>query len=279
MCRLLFLPSGITKDEALPILKKMYGDNEHADGTGEAYVGSDGKFVVNKYGGSLKKVLKKGKTFLDHLPLENGWTVVHLRKASIGYVSQDNAQPFESLNRKICLAHNGTVYGTNLLSMYLQNLIGYKGSSDSAAICELTSAIGARNLTDTLDYGGVFGILNLDGSLEISKVSGTLQCHILPNKKCILASEFDEKKYKNTELARGYYKFNPNGEIRHYVIKKFYWGGYPKEEKTKVWNDVHYQKSDGLTPLIPARYGGGATAKSGMEMNEAEIWNEANFAI
>ena len=152
MCRsLLFLPKGVTKPQALEILKKMYGDNEHADGTGEAYVDDAGKFVVNKYKHSLKKVLKKNKIFLDHLP-HKSWTVVHLRKMSIGHVSQANAQPFKSLNERICVAHNGTLNNTYLLSMYLQTILGYGATSDSAAATELISRIGLRNFNDTMEY-------------------------------------------------------------------------------------------------------------------------------
>ncbi len=239
MCRLLFLPPNIERKEALNILIRMYGYHEHEHGTGESYIDKNGKFVINKYGARLEAVIKKKKVFLDHLP-HNGWTICHLRKISVGHQCRENAQPFLSLDGSIALMHNGTISGTNLLSIYLQTCLGYEGTSDSRAITEVVSRIGAKNLVDELNWGGVLGVLNADGTLEVAKISGQLAAHVLPNGAFLMASEFNDEKYKNTELNNGYFKFNKTGQLINHQPKDFHWGGYEKVTYTN-FAGVHYQ--------------------------------------
>jgi predicted glutamine amidotransferase len=219
MCRLLFIPGKIKREDAVNILKNMYGNDEHSDGTGEVYV-KDGKFVVNKYAESLKKVLKKGKPFLSHLQNHDGWTCVHIRRQSVGRISATNAHPFVSMNGQVAVCHNGTIK-TDLLSMYLQSFPNFESTTDSACAAEVLSRVSVEFFTDVIDWGGVFGVLNLDGSLEIAKISGELALHLLPDKRCLLASELEEEKYKNIELTRGYFKFNPDGTFNKFTPKKF----------------------------------------------------------
>lgn len=224
MCRIIAIPPNTTKKAALEIIADMYGDNEH--GTGEVYL-SEGKFVLNKYGQSFSKVVKKGKVFLNHLP-HNGWTLAHIRKVSVGAQCKENAHPFISLDGQMALAHNGTLPQTDLLSLYLQTINGFVSNTDSAASCELISRIGVKDFTEFVNWGGVFAVLNLDGSLEISKISGELALHLRDDKTCLIASEFDADKYKNIELLRGYFKFNANGTYSKHKAKEFVWNGYPK---------------------------------------------------
>lgn len=239
------IPSGVTKEKALDILARMYGDNLHPDGTGECYV-KDGKFVLNKYKHSLLKVVKKGKMFLDHLP-HSSWTIVHLRKISVGHHCKENAQPFVSLNNRLSLCHNGTVFSTRLLSLYLGTCIGFEATSDSAAICELASRIGMQDLANELEWGGCFFGLTLDNVLQVVKVSGQLGLSLQPDKSCIIASEFDSEIHKSIELPRGYYRFDKDGKFLRHTQKPFFWNGYiekPKEEpkpiKYENWDGVQY---------------------------------------
>ncbi len=253
MCRILILNPGATRKQALDILGNMLGDNK--DGTGECYV-KDGKFVLNKYVQPLDKVIKKGKVFLDHLP-HNGFTIIHIRRASVGLVEKSNSQPFVSLNKEIAAIHNGTCYGTGLLSLYLSTCLGYEGDSDSRAITEILSRVGVRNFAEYQDFGGTFAVLNLDGSIEIAKLSRELSLHYTEDGSCIISSEFDESKYKSIELANGYYKFDAQGRYVTHKVKGFRWSGY---EKTVVsaqgWNGVHYQAPNAYQSNLPTVYGG-----------------------
>ena len=243
MCRLAFFPPGFKRNDALDILVQMYGNDEHEHGVGEAYV-KNGEIIVNKYGLSLKKIIKKNKPFLNHLPYSDGWTIAHLRKQSIGEISKDNAHPHLSMDKKVAVVHNGTIGGTGLLSIYLQTCLGYKGSSDSAAITEVISRIGVKSLAEILNWGGVIGALNVDGSLKIAKVSGQLSLHLLENKTLLMASELNDDKYKNIELTNGYFHLDRFGKYVSHVVKKFEWNGYKKEEPViayEDWRGVHYQ--------------------------------------
>jgi len=256
MCRILFCPPNTSRKAAIDILANMYGENE--DGTGEVYL-KDGKFVINKYAQSLEKVLKKGKVFLNHFP-HNGWTAVHIRKASCGQVSKENAHPFISIDGSTACVHNGTLPNTRLLSIYLQSRVGYVSNTDSAAATELIAAWGMKQFTDFIDWGGVFGALNLDGSLEIGKISGQLGLHYNEDKTCLISSEFDDTKYKNIEMSRGWFKFDAAGHYVSHKIKSFEWSGYKKVvSQAANWQDgIHYQSNEfsGYEHLLPAIYGG-----------------------
>jgi len=154
--------------------------------------------------------------------------------------------------------HNGTVNSTGLLSMYLQTIPGYRANSDSAAICEVASKVGMKELTDYLEWGGVFVSLNLDGTLEIAKVSGQLALHLNEDKTCIIASEFNDEQYKNIELPRGWFKFKADGTFHKHKVKEFFWQGYQEVKTYKSWNGVHYQSpattnfNKGLEHVIPS---------------------------
>jgi predicted glutamine amidotransferase len=232
--------SGVTKKEALEILANQYGENK--DGVGEVYL-KDGKFVVNKYAQSLEKVVKKGREFLSHLP-HPGWTLIHIRRASCGIISKENAHPFVSMNGKIALIHNGTLNYSGLLRMYLSTIPGYVSDTDSAAATEIISRVGSKDFTERVNWGGVFCNLNLDGTLEVSKISGQLAAHMREDKSFILSSELNDDKYKNIELTHGYFKFDKDGKYLTHKVKPFEWNGYKKEEKViayEDWRGVHYQ--------------------------------------
>ncbi len=261
MCRILALPPMSTRKEAIAILANMLGDNN--DGTGEVYINKSGQFVVNKYPEPLAKVIKKGKTFLSHLP-HAGWTLVHVRKASVGYINKENTHPFVALNGSMAMVHNGTLPNTRLLSMYLQTCEGYSATSDSGAATELISRFGMKDFTDWVNWGGVFISLNIDGSLEIGKVSGQLALHIKADKTILLASELDDKRYKSLELPNGWFKYSAEGKYVKHKVKQFEWEGYEPETTTVYENlgGVHFQgeglgaksQASEFSHLLPAHY-------------------------
>ena len=217
MCRIAILPPGTNRKEAFSILGEMLGDN--LDGTGEVFV-RDGKFVVNKYQQSLEKVVRKGRPFLNHLP-HNGFTLVHVRKASCGHICKENSHPFISLDGSIAVVHNGTLRGVKLLRSYLRNIPGYVSDTDSAVATELIASLGMKEFVSEIEWGGVFAALHLDGRVEIGKVSGQLAINRRNDGTFLLASELDSKKYKQIECINGYLLFNPDGTFEKSQVKKF----------------------------------------------------------
>ncbi len=255
MCRLLAISPNTSRKVAIDILANMV--NKNVDGTGEAYIGPDGNFVVNKYSQSIDKVLKKGKKFLDHLPYAHGWTLIHIRQASIGFQSKENSHPFLSLNGEIVGAHNGTLGGTHLLSMYLQTCLGFSSQTDSACAVELISRMGMENFSNCISFGGNFISINKKGELEVAKISRELSLHYNEDGSCIISSEFDEEKYPSIEMHNGFFRFDKTGKCTKHVPARFDWKGY---EKTVVsaqgWNGVHYQAPNAYQSNLPAVYGG-----------------------
>lgn len=225
MCRLAIFPGGTSRKEALAVLDNMVGTN--LDGTGEAYI-EDGKFIVNKYGYSLYKVLRKGKPFLNNLQSRKGITICHLRAKSIGQVSKENAHPYISLNGRIASMHNGTVPRSEirLLLAYLQSCEGFNSSTDSSAAGEVISRISMKNFIDIVDFCGVFVSLNINGSLDIGKTNGDLALHLKEDGTCLIASELDDDKYKKTiEMSRGWFKFDNNLRYITHKTKSYSWQG------------------------------------------------------
>ena len=110
----------------------------------------------------------------------------------------------------------------------------------------------------------VFCALNIDGSLEIGKVSGQLALHIRADKTILLASELNDKSYKNIELPNGWFKYSKEGKYVKHKVKQFEWTGY--EEPTTItyenWGGVHFQgeglgaksQASEFSHLLPAHY-------------------------
>lgn len=221
MCRIICIPSGTTRKLAVEIIQNFAGDKitGHHDGCGEVHA-QNGQFVVNKYAQSVLKVLKKDKPFLNNMEERTGWTLVHLRRASVGNVCKENSHPHISLNGEIALVHNGTM-NVGLFGVYMQTIEGFNSNTDSAVLGELISRIGMPNFVQCIDFGGVFAALQRDGSLEIGKVSGDLSMHLnTKDRTCLMASEFPAD-IKNIELKRGFFKFSPTGHYIRHVTKEF----------------------------------------------------------
>ena len=246
MCRLAAFAPGTTKKQAIDILENMVNDN--IDGTGYAYV-QNGEFVLHKYPIPLKTAIKRKQNFLSHMP-HNGWTLVHLRKASVGSKIYDNCHPFISTDNEVVGAHNGTLHNIGLLQAYLRTVSGFVSDTDSACAIELISRGGMESFVDELDWGGVFITLKKSGVLEVGKVSGDLCLHRLDDGRLIIASEFNDEKYKNITVSNGYFKFDAGGkDLLDHTIKHFPHRG----PASQIWHNtqgvlnrgaVHYQQTE-----------------------------------
>ena len=215
MCRLLAIPSGFTRDEALTILLDMQAQ-KNRDGVGSVYVDDKGQFQIVKYPKSLSHVLRKHKPFLDHLP-HKGWTLIHLRAASHGGHTMENTHPFEVGDW--CVAHNGIWHEHALASVLMEKLGGIHmvGQTDSEVAAHFLNIVGPDRFTEELDYAGTFIGLKRDGTLYVMKTSGDLEA-LERGKQVVLSSEFDFRHYRNQEhytLMTGWYQFSPDGKILH----------------------------------------------------------------
>lgn len=212
MCRLIAIPPGFSRNEALRILLDMEA-LKNRDGVGSAYVGKDGEFHIVKYDKSLTHVLRRKKPFLTHLP-HNGWTIVHMRAASHGSISVVNTHPFEVGDW--CVCHNGVWSNYSIASLLMEHLakIKMKGQTDSEVAANLLNLVGPERFTWELDYSGVFLGLKKDGSLHVMKTSGDLEV-LERGKQVVISSEFDYQSYKKENpytLMTGYYCFNASGK-------------------------------------------------------------------
>ncbi len=232
MCTNAYLPAGTSKEEALAIMQNMFPGN--MDGTGVGYI-KNNKFVIRKYPYSFDKVMKRHPDFLDFLP-HDGWVLLHNRFGTLGSVSEENCHPF-NIDNKFIGQHNGIFGEPNLLKLAIGDRCNFKGETDSEICLNLIKIIGAERFAlEMEDNAGVFGILNLDGTLEIAKVSGCLDLIWVEGQKAILASEFDNDVY-NKENGKeqftcpdGYFLFDKEGNWVRNVKKpkKVYKSYIPK---------------------------------------------------
>ena len=119
MCRILAIPPGFSRDEAIRILSDMEA-MKNRDGVGYAYLDGKKRFQIVKYPKSLSFVLRKHRPFLTHLP-HDGWTLIHLRAASHGSVTMENTHPFEVGDWAV--VHNG-IWSDHWIASILMDKLG-----------------------------------------------------------------------------------------------------------------------------------------------------------
>jgi predicted glutamine amidotransferase len=237
MCRLAAFPPGFPRQEAIKILRFFAHGN--SDGVGSAHL-SHGKFVVDKWPYSLNRVLREEKPFLHHMP-HDGWTIAHLRAASHGNNSKRNTHPFVVDNW--AFIHNGVWWEHNVVKLALRRsgLIKFDGETDSEVAAHLLNISGPKKFTEEIEMGGVFMALNKDGSLHVMKTSGDLESVFVGEKQFLLASEFNSRKYLNRQQVNwGWYKFNPEGEIKFKRYKEM----PPIETPTTEIYDKDFDEED-----------------------------------
>jgi predicted glutamine amidotransferase len=215
MCRLAAFPPFFPRNDAIDILKNF--ENNNTDGTGAVWVEGK-KFVVEKYPKALTKVLRKHR-FLAHMP-HNGWTLAHLRAASHGDKSFVNTHPFVAGKFAVC--HNGTFDEFKIVKLALGNRVQFDGETDSEAAAHLISVAGPKRFSETVDFSGVFLVLNIRGDLWAIKTSGDLEIQALPKDEVVLCSKFDPKKFPDSEEAQiGWYHLDKEGKyIKHKKVRE-----------------------------------------------------------
>lgn len=230
MCRLAAFPPKFPRQEALDILTNF--ENGNIDGTGSVFV-ENGSFVVNKWPKPLKTVIKH-HSFLDHMPYD-GWTVAHLRSASHGGNSLHNTHPF--VVGPWAIVHNGMWDDYKIVKLAMGDRIKTIGETDSEVAAHLWNQSGPKKFAKTLESGGVFMGLNLNGELWVVKTTGDLEIKAIED-RLLLASDLDYKKYDNCVKAfSGWYRFDSNGKyIKHKIIDRGFarFGNYVSHSYTYV---------------------------------------------
>jgi predicted glutamine amidotransferase len=253
MCRLAAFPPNFPRKKALEILLDMESYNQ--DGVGSVYV-KDGQFVVDKYPKSITKILTKGVPFLSHMPY-NGWTVAHLRAASHGKNSYENTHPF--IVGDWAIVHNGIWSEHDTAKMVMQAMdsnIKFKGQTDTEVAANLINIMGPQKFAETIDGGGVFLSLNINGELQVSKTSGELRFYRQKNtKQVVIASEFPANLYHrySADIKEGWFKFDNRGLYLNHkmVIRKRAW----KTSQSFIpSSSFHYNKgTQSFTPFVPGK--------------------------
>lgn len=224
MCKIAVFPKNFDRDEAIFILENM--ENGNIDGTGFVYV-ENGEFVTKKWAKPVSKIIKNKKGFLAHLPNHNGWTLVHLRNASIGNICPENCHPFVINNWGI--AHNGSFKDFNLIKLVMSSSgVKFDGTTDSEVMAKLITMIGPKKFTKEIDDAGVFACLNKNGLLHISKTGKSLYFNKKENGTIVIATEFEYLKYKDKDyFSNGWYLFGQKGNLMFKEEKPF--------ENKSVW--------------------------------------------
>lgn len=214
MCRQIAIPANFSRKETINILKSIMGVN--TDGFGYSYV-QNGKIIVKKWKKSFEHVLhKKGKDILNHLP-HSGYTIIHMRLCSCGTVSKQSSHPFKVGNMVAC--HNGTWGDYELVKLALGKEIQYESDTDSEIGINLINKIGIKKFTNSVDYAGVFLVLNKSGYLWVSKTSGNLVLNELDSGQYLIASELPDRYDNQVEADEGWYCFNSQGKLVTNKIK------------------------------------------------------------
>lgn len=212
MCRLIAIPSYFNRNDALDIMLDFEANNK--DGFGFGYV-QNKNFVTNKWAKSLSSLLKnKNNKILEHLRggKFEGYTVCHLRAASVGSVKKCNAHGF-IIGNNFCV-HNGTYNDAGLVKLAMGKSVKYTSETDSEVAFQLINRIGMKRFVKEVNYGGVFMMLNKSNHLHIGVTSGDLCFSDLGNGVTLIASELDDEEFENQEEAsQGWYIFNPQGKL------------------------------------------------------------------
>jgi hypothetical protein len=197
MCRMAAFPPGTSAKAALGVLAEFFGEN---DGTGVAYV-KDGTFVVHKYALALDAVVARKLPLLGHMP-HNGWTIAHLRTASVGKVQRDNSHPFIKGDWAVC--HNGTFTGDDLLRVVYKKM-GFKfsGTTDSEVLAQTVSHLGFPAFARSVDDGAFFG-LHRNGDLYVKVAQGADMEMSRTKHGLVLGSEIPTKYPKRKTILEGW---------------------------------------------------------------------------
>ena len=220
MCRQIAFYHGggehdLTRREVMEACHRMMGSS-NTDGIGSAHI-ENGEIKIQKWPVSLESILKQGKSFLKHLesPEWTGWTLVHLRAASVGDVKIENTHPF-NIDNKIAFCHNGTAGNSenNLLRLAMSKTVKFEGETDSETLGHLLSISGAREFAETVKSTGVFFSLRKDGTLYVIKTSGSLDV-CKRGDYHFFASDISFKKYPDAEIVsnNGWFYLDKNGKM------------------------------------------------------------------
>ena len=202
------------------------------DGVGSAYVGDDGKFTCFRYPGSLRSLLEdetQSAKFLAHMP-HNGWTIAHMRMGTHGENTYNNTHPFVA--GEWCVVHNGVWGDYTGAKLALSKSVRFTGETDSEVAAHVINIIGPKKFA--LDAsGGVYLSLNRDGTLWVSKTSGTLD-RLEYNNITLLASDLPNNIKQVRPVPNGWYRYQANGklaskkeveEFRYSYGRATNWGG------------------------------------------------------
>ena len=222
MCKMTAIAPGYSKEKTIEILQQFERGN--TDGIGYSYV-ENGQFRVKKWPISLLEVLETEKNFLDHLPYNKGWTIIHLRAGTHGENAVKNTHPFVVGN--ICVTHNGIWSEYNIVKLALGKNAKIQGETDSEVAAHLINVAGIKRFTEEVSFGGVFFVLHKNGNLYVSKTSGALAMSRWKG-KYILASDLDSREYpKQLEVVNGWHKFDKHGRfVKSQESKEFVSPGY-----------------------------------------------------
>ena len=143
----------------------------------------------------------------------NGWTIAHLRAASHGPVAMENTHPFEIGRWAIC--HNGIWSDYDVAKLALSHYVKFQGETDSEVAAHLINNLGPKKFATSIDRGGVYLALNLDGSLWVMKTSGELVLNTLKDNQVLIASELDKEIYpEHADAKDGWYHFDSTGKYK-----------------------------------------------------------------
>lgn len=224
MCRLLAMPPNTSQEEAHDLLRGL--EQHNTDGVGSAYV-SGTQFVVTKYPMAYSEAKTKGLKIFSHMP-HHGWTIAHVRAASVGSVTIVNTHPFVKGN--LCVVHNGSFNNHGLVKNALRGFAKFSGETDSEVAAFLMHRLGPAYFYQTITGDGAFLALNRDGSLFVVNTGGDIE---LANKdgKVYIASRLWGM--KNTDYHRRIFiKFDKHG-------KKL----ISDEEKVSGYNSSRYDRN------------------------------------
>jgi predicted glutamine amidotransferase len=223
MCRMIAIPGGMSRNEAIDILLNMMKQNVH--GTGCGWVDSNGKFQIQKYPLPLTTVLKRKVKFLDHLP-HTSWTIVHMRLASCGSVEYKNCHPF-NINDKMIGCHNGCFSPWRIPKMLIEKFEDFSSTTDTEVALRMINLLGYQQCLNEFNNDGCFFCLTKHGVLNVLKTSNDLQIVKFgesPEGKdtYVLSSELAKSKYPNRmDGKNGWYKFNPDCTFKKFEKQEF----------------------------------------------------------
>jgi predicted glutamine amidotransferase len=187
-------------------MNEFEGANLH--GTGCSYV-KDNKFVVQKWAKPLEDSIRLG--FLNHMPYD-GWTIAHIRYATHGELIKRNTHPFIVGNWAI--AHNGVWSDFALAKLLMGNNLRLRGETDSEVAANVIKNFGPKRFSKHIENAGVFLALNKSGNLWVVKTSGDLEFLNIEHRQVLIASEFDDEIYEDTDnVEDGWYYFNKDGQL------------------------------------------------------------------